>query len=496
MSVFEDVPCNPGTYVKQGEYSDSFIDRLKRVKSYDYMELNTDGTFFIRDNVAGPLFMEVDGVYAVSGNKITMIPAYDLNLPKVTGVIDANSVRDSDGSLWTRIERCSGNPPPAPPKVIADEDRERLIEELEKMRDSTVRRYEHNIDVMAREYAATTYYRNSLKVKIAEWGGMIIHALDVSVGFVSTAATLEEFFSNQSIAGDPSKLSKSVKSFNEQVNREDVNTQLLQGAIFTAGLAGDFEDFNQFELYTDPLDDYGMKADEFYEDHDGDENKVAESMKSYLEETSTITIRSRNGRLTGRSPEVSDRAGNLNEGRDKIENRYNDLIDNLPDPLPAGFPVNEIIAQIESLRQNATKFGSHIVEFQSAPVDGTTETRRVYLGALDDYEDLQLALMRAFEEDRTVQQRLVLSDGIDLELSAISAYTGGVNKQIVDAVSLGKGTAELAAEMILVDNHDVRPISAMNANEVVMVLKLGEQESNLWTMSDGICSYVNYIAQK
>lgn len=496
LSVFKDVPCSPGTYVKKGEYSDSFLDRAKQVKSNDFMELRTDGTFFIRDNVGGPLFMEVDGVYTMSGDRITLIPAEDLNLPKNTGIIYPDSILDSDNVMWTRLERCSGTTPPAPPPDIADEDRERLVEEIEKMRDSTLRRYDHNIDVMAREYGSTTYYRNSLKVKIAEWGGMIVHALNMSVGFVGSAITLDEFFSNQSIAGDPAKLSATARSFSEKVKLEDPDIQLLQGAVFVAGLSGSFEDLDQFELYTDPLDDHSAMADEFYREHDGDGGEIADSMRSYLEENRTITIHSRNGKSTGRNPEVSDRAGNLNEGREKIEDRYNDLLDNLPDPLPAGFPVNEIIAQIDRLQNDATKFGSHVVEFQAVPADGTVETRRVYLGVLDDYEDLQLDLMRAFEEDRKVQQKQVLSDGIDLELSAISAYSGGVNKQIIDGVSLGKGTGELVAGITLIDNHEVRPISAMNANEVVMALKLGEQESNLWTMSDGICSYVNFMAQK
>lgn len=94
-----------------------------------------------------------------------------------------------------------------------------------------------------------------------------------------------------------------------------------------------------------------------------------------------------------------------------------------------------------------------------------------------------------------------MSEGIDLELSAVSAYFGGAangakKELVVDAVSLGKETVESAKETTLVEEHEVRPISAMNMNEVIMALKLGEQESYLWTMTDGFCNYVNYMAER
>lgn len=60
-------------------------------------------------------------------------------------------------------------------------------------------------------------------------------------------------------------------------------------------------------------------------------------MKDQLKEATTVTIRSNNVKLSGKKPEISNKVRDLNEGREKIEDRYNYLIDHLPDPLPADF---------------------------------------------------------------------------------------------------------------------------------------------------------------
>lgn len=495
VSVLHQAPCAPGIYVKQGEVSNSFFSRLKKIRSDDFIQLNPDQTFFTRQNVGGPLFAEVDGKYSVVGNQLVLSPDPELHLSQRTEFFNGDTLRDTDNQVWLLRTDCGeAQPAPAPPPP----DREEVVNHIVDFKNTVLRKYDWNIDIVARGYGDDAYYRNSLKVKIGEWAGMILHALKQSVDIVTFAnTTKEEFFSTSSITGDSAKLSGAAKTFNQKVKESDDNIKMTQSAVFLSGVFGNFDDYNQFELFTDPLDEYSQMADVNYHIHRGDAQQIADAMKPVITESQTVTINSRDGELVGQRPKVTETANNLNEGRQRIEDRFDSLIDNLPDPLPADFDSQGLISEIDQLKDSITMQSANVAKYPTMAGGTVPQTRSVTVGVLISYEDLQNQLKQDFADNSEVRVRQAINDGTDVGLSAVSTYTGGgTTKTIVDGVSLAKGTAGLVQEQVLVDEHKVRPIEAMNQNEVIMMLKLPEQESNLWSLSSGLCSYIDFLAHK
>lgn len=78
--------------ITQSDSGTKFYNPLN--KDY-YLELNDDGTFFLKD-----LNMNVSGRYEISGSTITLKPGQGLSTKK--GRIEGNIITDPDGEKWIR----------------------------------------------------------------------------------------------------------------------------------------------------------------------------------------------------------------------------------------------------------------------------------------------------------------------------------------------------------------------------------------------------------
>jgi parallel beta-helix repeat protein len=354
--------------------------------------------------------------------------------------------------------------------------RQQLVEAIEELELAIIDSIDYDIRQVADSYALL-----ATAAELTPWWRELARlALDTIHAVVGTVIEVGEFLTpkgaNQ-VLENPSTCQQVITGVKD-------SKDILGGIAAFQGLAGLYRNADSYKLSFEAINTVEEVARQEYE-VSGDFDRTANAAWLELWRPSTpnglqIPLKSGAPLKEGSSSSVSRWVNGLKEVNVEVRNSFDDVINKIPDPLPADYPLAETITYLKNLKQQIRGGGYRVVKFKCVD-DDKERKRHITLGMVHEGREATSLLYDAWMDDLDVQYTSTLHKTGEtiMHVTTYGVPATGVTKKVA------KGVSDLY-EVI------VHPLDALQYHIVKMNNDLVHETSNLWTLSDGTLKYLQY----
>ena len=193
----------------------------------------------------------------------------------------------------------------------------------------------------------------------------------------------------------------------------------------------------------------------------------------------------------------------MKAANEEIKKSFDDFIVQIPDPLPANYPLNETLTYLENLTHELKRADNRVVNFNVVK-NGEIEKRPVTLGMVQADRETTDQLYDAWMNKQEVLYDSTLYNTGETICSIITyaihkgevplaetkIMNGGSDAlKFVDAIRFFKGfPSELSEEITI----PIDPLGALQGHSVAITDDLVTETSNLWTISNETLEYLQF----
>ena len=387
-----------------------------------------------------------------------------------------------------------------------NEGRQQLINAVKDLENATLDSLDYSTHQTADSYALLATAADLTK----GWGEFARLALDTINSVVGLAMLPEDFLS-------PDGARKALKdpSIFKQIITGAKDSKKILGAISAAdAFRGIFKDAESYKLSFQAISKTEDAARQEYE-ASGDNTRTSNAAWLELWTPSTmggLLIPLREDTFSGNANHKSIIwVDGIKASNQAIRKSFDDFILQIPDQLPANYPLNDTLTYLENLTKDLKHVENRVVSFDTVK-NGEVKKRAVTLGVVQADRETTDQLYNAWMNKQQVQYDSTLYNTGETIVSITTyALKKGVTngnevirfskseKKIIDGWSdaLGyvdaiKFFAEAPSEAAEEITKTVDPLDALQGHSVAMSDDLVSETSNLWTISNETLQYLRY----
>ena len=369
-----------------------------------------------------------------------------------------------------------------------------LIDELERVRATFLDTQDLMVTGVAGMYTTKALITWSPFYLVNEWFMAITRgfrpALDILGNVASWVGSARSALATGGVG--VSKFNDAAGKWKELARAKQLKA--VHSLVFLEGLVGDLDSLDEYDLIPVHLTELSTTATQVAQQVGGNPFRISNYMNVAVANNAINPILLRNGDISGLRRLVLEggRATTPNQARLKIKALFDDLILHVPATLPAGFPVAEVVNQLESLRSQLTTIGSRSVRYPSMlPNDPGWSFSETTLGLIDQGVQALPALVEAQFKKVMVQTKQMVDD-LSPIMTAATLYSvghgwtsvGGETYEIfLTAAEQAKIFAEGGVELL---SYSQTPVQALEELQTVMTFELSNEIGRLWQMADGV----------
>ncbi len=382
------------------------------------------------------------------------------------------------------------------------EGRQQLINAVRDLENATLDSIDYSTHQTADSYALL-----ATAADLTPWWGEAARlSLDVINSVVGLAMAPEEFL-------NPDGAKKALKnpSTFKQIIRGIKDSKKTLGAISAVdAFRGIFRDAESYKLSFMAISKTEEMARQEYE-VSGDNTRTANAAWLELWTPSTangLPIPLKTDAVSGeRGHKSTIWVNGLKAARDEIKKSFDSFVLQVPDPLPADYPLNETLTYLENLTHELRLVDNRVVSF-SVIKNGEIKKRPVTLGMAQVDRETTDELYDAWNNKQDVQYESTLYNTGET-ICSITMYTisdpknafklpkkskkilngGSETLEYIDVIRFFKESPSELAEEI---TKPVDPLDALQGHSIATTNDLVSETSNLWTISNETLLYLQY----
>lgn len=366
-----------------------------------------------------------------------------------------------------------------------------LIKSIEELKDANLDATERNTKYVADSYSLLAS-AEGLTNGWTEFGRAII---DVTNMVVTNLVDAYDFFKDggaREVITNPSKL--------EQIMNGLSDGKDFIMAVETMFALNDLLDIESYKMFFQTVDEVEKKAlNEYKKDKDNAAAyNVALNELRKPSASNGLIIPLKSPRLSDEDYQNRHWASGTDEVKAEIDKIYSELIRDIPDPLPADYPYDEIVQYINELKTGVKKVDNQIISYRIVR-DGKIKNKHVALGMVKADQDKSSFIYNSWMDNQKIQFDSTLIETGEI-LYAITKYAtistdktglptlpaGDAEKIVLRGITDtydGLDIAQLHIELKQIKSKPADPLDALQYHLVEMNCDLVHETSNLWTLS-------------
>ncbi|MEA2052110.1 MAG: NlpC/P60 family protein [Euryarchaeota archaeon] len=372
------------------------------------------------------------------------------------------------------------------------EGRQQLVEAIEELEQTII----NSIDLDIRQ-VADSYALLATAAKLTPWWRELARlALDTISAVVGTAINVGEFLTPEGGNQVLEDVSTSQQIFKELKDSKNI----LGGIAAIQGLAGLYRNADSYKLSFEAINTVEEVARQEYEER-GDNYRTSNAawLELWLPSTPNgllIPLKTGTPTKEGSRSSVTSWVNGIKEVREEVKNSFDNVINKIPDPLPADYPLDETITYINNLKQQIRGSGYRVVKFKCVE-DDKERKRHITLGMVWDGNEVTNELYDAWMHDLDVQYTSTVykTSKTIVQVTTYGVPATGVTKKVMKGVSDLYEVVDIIhipSDLGNLIDKPVHPLDALQHHIVKMNNDLVHETSNLWALSDGTLKYLQY----
>jgi hypothetical protein len=250
---------------------------------------------------------------------------------------------DSDPDLiFDNYEICIANP---------DSGRKKLVEAIEELEQAILDSIDYDIQQVADSYALL-----AAATELTPWWRELARlALDTISAVVGTAIKIEEFLTPEGanqVLEDASTSQQIFKGLKD-------SKEILGDIAISQGLVGLYRNADSYKILFEAINKVEEVARQEYKVSENfDRTANAAWLELWLPSTPNgllIPLKTGTPTKEGSRSSPSFWVNGIKEVREEVKNSFDNVINEIPDPLPADYPLDETITYINNLKQQVKR---------------------------------------------------------------------------------------------------------------------------------------------
>jgi hypothetical protein len=367
-----------------------------------------------------------------------------------------------------------------------------LVDAIEELELAIIDSIDYDVQQVADSYALL-----AVAAELTPWWRELARlALDTIHAVVGTIIEVGEFLTPEGanqVLEDPS-------TCQQVINGVKKSKDILGGIATFQGLAGLYRNADSYKLSFEAINTVEEVARQEYEvSEDFDRTANAAWLELWRPSTPNgllIPLKTGAPLKEGSRSSVSRWVNGLKEVRVEVKNSFDDVINGIPDPLPADYPLAETIIYLKNLKQQIRGGGYRVVKFKCVEDDKEIK-RHITLGMVHEGREATSLLYDAWMDDLDVQYTSTVHKTGEtiMHVTTYGVPATGVTKKVMKGVSdLYEviDIIQLPSDLVNLIDKPVHPLDALQYHLVKMNNDLVHETSNLWALSDGTLKYLQY----
>ena len=374
--------------------------------------------------------------------------------------------------------------------ISNSEGRQQLVEAVEELEQVILDSIDYDIKQVADSYALL-----AVAAELTPWWRELARlAVDTINAIVGTAIKVGDFLT-------PAGANKALEdaSTYQQIIRGLKDSKDILGDVATSqALVGLYRNADSYKLSFEAINKVEEVARQEYKVSE-DFNRAANAawLELWLPSTPNgLLIPLRIGAPLKEGSRSSDTlwVNGIKEVREVIKKSFDDVITEIPDPLPTDYPLDETITYLNNLKQQIRGGGFRVVQFKG--VEGNKEVgRHITLGMVHDGREATSSLYDAWKHDLDVQYTSTVHNTGDtiIHLTTYGIPATGVSKEVMKGVSdlyEAIDIIQLPSDLVNLIDKTIHPLDALQYHVVKMNNDLVHETSNLWALSEGTLKHL------
>jgi parallel beta-helix repeat protein len=283
--------------------------------------------------------------------------------------------------------------------TIADsKGRKQLVEAIEELEQAILDSIDYDIKQVADSYALL-----AVAAELTPWWRELARlAFDTICEVVSAAIDVVDFLTPEGANQALEDASTSQQIFKGLKDSKDI----LGDVALSQGLVGLYLNADSYKLSFEAINNVEEVARQEYKVSE-DFNRAANAawLELWLPSTPNgllIPLKTGAPLKEGGRSSVTLWVNGIKEAREAVKKSFDDVIVEIPDPLPVDYPLNETITYLNNLKQQMRGGGYRLVKFKGVEGDKEIE-RHITLGMVHDGREATSILYDAWMHDLDVQ---------------------------------------------------------------------------------------------
>jgi len=376
--------------------------------------------------------------------------------------------------------------------ITNSEGRQQLVEAIEELEQAILDSIDYDIKQVADSYALL-----AVAAELTPWWRELARlAFDTICEVVSAAIDVVDFLTPEGANQALEDASTSQQIFKGLKDSKDI----LGDVALSQGLVGLYRNADSYKLSFEAISNVEEEARQEYKVSE-DFNRAANAAWLELWIPSApngllIPLKTGAPLKEGGRSSVIHWVNGIKEAREAVKNSFDDIIVEIPDPLPADYPLNETITYLNNLKQQIRGGGFRVVQFKGVEDDEEIE-RHITLGMVHDGREVTSDLYDAWMHDLDVQYTSTVHKTGEtiMHVTAYGFPASGVTKKVVKGVSdlyEAIDIIQLPSDLVNLIDKTIHPLDALQYHVVKMNNDLIHETSNLWALSEGTLEYLHY----
>jgi IPT/TIG domain-containing protein len=322
-------------------------------------------------------------------------------------------------------------------------------------------------------------------------------AADLVLDVISKIGELTtSFFTSEGsavVASDTSKLEQAWKGLKD-------TKKVLAIASFGSGILSFYQTLDDYRLFRSITDNLSIETEKVYKrsSFPATQNFVEQVLKGKDKTIqSPIFVPERSGpRTAGNRYQTLGWVRGTDQVVDDIKRKFETLLNQIPDKLPASFNLSALVVYLEQLRSQILKSESSIVgvRFFASQDNMTSEQRAVALGLIaSDLAQLN-PILDAIQNRLDLQYREAWDQTIVIGINTFKLYFSQIDVRGIayrslrildDAIGVLQ-IPNLTEQTIELLNQKIDPIDALNYLAIQATWDMESEITRLWAIADGV----------
>ena len=379
--------------------------------------------------------------------------------------------------------------------ISDSECRQQLVEAIEDLEQAILDSIDYDIKQVADSYALL-----AVAAELTPWWRELARlAFDTISAVVGAAVNVVDF-----LTPEGANHALEDASTSQQILKGVKDSKDILGDVATAqGLVGLYRNADSYKLSFEAISNVEEEARQEYKvSEDFNRASNAAWLALWIPSTTNgllIPLKTGAPLKEGGRSSVTHWVNGIKEAREEVKNSFDDIIAEIPDPLPADYPLNATITYLNNLKQQIRGGGYRLVKFKGVEDDKEIE-RYITLGMVHDGREATSDLYDAWMHDLDVQYTSTVHKTGEtiMHVTAYGFPATGVTKKVMKGVSDLYEVIDiihLPPDLVNLIDKSIHPLDALQYHVVKMNNDLVHETSNLWALSDGTLKFLQYTLE-